>query len=82
MLRIEILFDKNSPNKPNLAILEALETQIDKQLAKQYDDYHIRIALSSSQSLNIFGTKNKEEKEQINQILENIWQDDSWLPEA
>jgi DNA-damage-inducible protein I len=81
MLRIEILFDKNAKTKPDLAIMDALSAQINKRMQKQYDEFNLRVAYSSSSSLVISGTKNSQEKENINQILEEIWADDSWLPE-
>ncbi len=81
MLRIEILFDKNAKQKPSQAVLNALEKEIDKKLADTHENYCLRIAYGSSQSMGISGTANKDEKEAITQLLENIWLDDSWMPE-
>ncbi|EEG86120.1 hypothetical protein PROPEN_01953 [Proteus penneri ATCC 35198] len=38
------------------------------------------MALSSSTSLIVSGTKNDGDAKEINQIIEKIWLDDSWVP--
>ncbi|EPJ3766702.1 DinI-like family protein, partial [Providencia stuartii] len=81
MLRIEILFDKNAPQKPSDIILQALETEITRKLSPQYPDMITRVAFSSSQRINISGTKLAQDKARIEEILEEIWLDDGWIPE-
>lgn len=80
MPRIEILFDKESKQKPNDKTRNALREQIIKRIGDRFGQLNLRIAMSSSQSLTISGTKTDDEKEEIGQILEEIWQDDSWVP--
>lgn len=81
MLRIEILFDKNAPQKPSNVMLQALESEIARKLSPQYPDIITRIAFSSAQRINISGTKLPQDKAQIEEILEEIWLDDGWIPE-
>ncbi|EKT55563.1 DinI-like family protein [Providencia sneebia] len=81
MLRIEILFDKNALQKPTDVMLHALEAEIQRKLSPQYPDMVTRVAFSSSQRINISGTKLTQDKARIEEILEEIWQDDGWLPE-
>ncbi|WP_272582845.1 DinI-like family protein [Providencia sp. PROV261] len=81
MLRIEILFDKNAPQKPSDIILQALETEITRKLSPQYPDMITRVSFSSSQRINISGTKLAQDKARIEEILEEIWLDDGWIPE-
>lgn len=79
MPRIEILFDKESSNKPSEQTRNALREQIIERIGHKFGQLNLRIAMSSSQSVTITGTKTDEEKEKIGLILEEIWQDDSWI---
>ncbi len=81
MLRIEILFDRTAPQKPSSEIINALQSEIERKLKSQYPDMVTRVALSSSATVNISGTKLDKDKERIQEIIEDIWSDDSWLPE-
>lgn len=81
MLRIEVLFDKNAIQKPNSDVLNALESEILRKLKNQYPDMVTRVGFSSQQRVNISGTKIAEDKIKIEEILEEIWLDDGWLPE-
>ncbi|MEI9751893.1 DinI-like family protein [Moellerella wisconsensis] len=82
MLRIEILFDRTPPQKPSSEIISALQSEIKRKLKSQYPDMVTRIALSSSAAMNISGTKLDRDKERIQEIIEDIWSDDSWLSEV
>ncbi|ENY6782668.1 DinI-like family protein [Providencia rettgeri] len=81
MLRIEVLLDKNAPQKPSSIVLQALETEILRKLQNQYPDMITRVGFSSQQRVNISGTKITEDKIRIEEILEEIWMDDGWIPE-
>ncbi|BBG59238.1 MULTISPECIES: DinI-like family protein [Providencia] len=81
MLRIEVLFDKNAAQKPSNQVLQALESEILRKLQSQYPDIVTRVGFSSQQAVNISGTKIAEDKVRIQEILEEIWMDDGWLPE-
>ncbi|ELX8379714.1 DinI-like family protein [Providencia vermicola] len=81
MLRIEILFDKNAPQKPSDIMLQALESEITRKLSPQYPDMVTRVGFSSGQRINISGTKLAQDKVRIEEILEEIWMDDGWIPE-
>ncbi|MGO2306660.1 MAG: DinI-like family protein [Providencia sp.] len=58
-----------------------LQEQIIKRVGDRFDPLSLRVAMSSSQSLMVSENKTDDEKEEIGQILEEIWQDDSWVPE-
>lgn len=80
MPRIEILFDKESSNKPSEKVRDALRERIIQKVGNKYGFLNVRVALSSSTSLIISGTKNDDDAKEINQIIEEIWLDDSWVP--
>ncbi|MEX6216140.1 DinI-like family protein, partial [Providencia hangzhouensis] len=72
---------KNAPQKPSSVVLQALETEILRKLQNQYPDMVTRVGFSSQQRVNISGTKIAEDKTRIEEILEEIWMDDGWVPE-
>ncbi|EMH8372068.1 DinI-like family protein [Proteus mirabilis] len=80
MPRIEILFDKESSNKPSEKVRDALRDRIIQKVGNKYGFLNVRVALSSSTSLIVSGTKNDDDAKEINQIIEEIWLDDSWVP--
>ncbi|RUT64883.1 DinI family protein (plasmid) [Morganella morganii] len=80
MPRIEILFDKENKQKPSEKVRDALREQVLKKIGDKYGQLNVRVALSSSQSMMITGTKNADETEEINEIIQEIWLDDTWVP--
>lgn len=80
MPRIEILFDKENKQKPSEKVRDALREQVLKKVGNKYGQLNVRVALSSSQSMMITGTKNADETEEINEIIQEIWLDDTWVP--
>nr|WP_231849227.1 DinI-like family protein [Photorhabdus asymbiotica] len=51
-----------------------------QKVGNKYGSLNVRVALSSSTSLIVSGTKNDDDAKEINQIIEEIWLDDSWVP--
>ncbi|MGO2306114.1 MAG: DinI-like family protein [Providencia sp.] len=80
MPRIEILFDKESGNKPSEKTRNALREQVIKRIGDKYGPLNVRVAMSTSQSIVISGAKTDDATTEINEIIEDIWLDDSWVP--
>ncbi|MGB5117243.1 DinI-like family protein [Providencia rettgeri] len=80
MPRIEILFDKEVSNKPSEKVRNALRERVIQKVGDKYGPLNVRVALSSSTSLLITGAKSDDATKEINQIIEDIWLDDSWVP--
>ncbi|WP_036966241.1 hypothetical protein, partial [Providencia alcalifaciens] len=57
MPRIEILFDKESKQKPSDKTRNALQEQIIKRIGDRFGPLNLRISMSSLQSLTISGTE-------------------------
>ncbi|WP_236459877.1 DinI-like family protein [Escherichia coli] len=47
-----------------------------------YPEIWLRIDQGSAPSVSVTGARNDKDKERIMSLLEEIWQDDSWLPAA
>ncbi|ECU9821714.1 DinI family protein [Salmonella enterica] len=80
MLRIEILFDRETTKNMKAGTLQALRDEIERHLCATHPEIWLRIDKSSQTSLMVSGTRNDREKENVMETLETIWQDDNWLP--
>lgn len=77
-MRIEILFDEH--NKPPSKMIEALRGEIEKKLTPLYPKFGLRIANSTSSLIQVTGTKNAAEHDEVISVIQSIWEDDSWIP--
>ena len=77
-MRIEVLFDKQA--KVSQVMMNALAMEIEKKILPKFPKANLRIALSSSTSIQISGSRNEGDYANVQQILQDIWEDDSWLP--
>lgn len=75
-MRIEIMIDKQQ--KVSQETIEALESEIIKNLQPQYPKMAVRIRKSSANGVELSGLKLDEEKKSVMEILQAVWEDDSW----
>ncbi|WP_210512264.1 DinI-like family protein [Pantoea ananatis] len=75
-MRIEIMIDRQQ--KVSQEIIEALESEIIKNLQPQYPKMAIRIRKGSANGVELSGLKLDEEKKGVMEILQAVWEDDSW----
>lgn len=76
-MRIEIMIDKEQ--KISQATQEALESELYRNLRPLYPKTAIRIRKGSANGLELSGLKLDEDKNQVMEILQQVWEDDSWL---
>ncbi|MEP8907744.1 DinI-like family protein [Enterobacter roggenkampii] len=76
-MRIEIMIDKEQ--KISLSTLEALEAEIYRNLSPIYPKTAIRIRRSSANGMQLSGIRLDEDKKRVMEILQQVWEDDSWL---
>lgn len=79
MLKIEILLSKDE--KATQVIADALQAQIEKKFKPLYPDVFTRVRVGTGKKCDISGIKDKDELERINEMLEDIFFSDEWLPE-
>lgn len=75
-MRIEIMIDKEQ--KISQATLDALESELLKNLLPLYPKTAIRIRKGSANGIELSGIRQDEEKKNVMDILQTVWQDDSW----
>ncbi|WP_241593465.1 DinI-like family protein [Rosenbergiella epipactidis] len=76
-MHIEIVFNKEK--KIAQPVLEALESEIFKTLLPHYPKTTVRIRKGSADGIGISGLSCDGEKRNVIDILQQIWEDDSWL---
>lgn len=80
MPRIEILVDKEVSNKPSEKVRNAIRERVIQKVDDKYGPLNVRVTLSSSTSLVLTGAKSDDATKEINQIIEDVWLDNSWIP--
>ncbi|MDF5911999.1 DinI-like family protein [Morganella morganii] len=61
---------------------EVLEKEIDRKLRAQYQDMNVRIAWGTNAAMSVTGGKNDKDNKKIKEILQEIFEDGSWVPET
>lgn len=81
MLRIEVIFSRSQKEMMPPSTFEALEKEIDRKLRAQYPDMNVRIAWGTNAAMSVTGGKNDKDNKKIKEILQEIFEDGSWVPE-
>lgn len=76
-MRIEIMIDKEQ--KINQTTIDALESELYRNLRPLYPKTVIRIRKGSANGIELSGVKLDEDKKQVMEIMQHVWEDDSWL---
>ena len=76
-MRIEIMIDKEQ--KINQTTIDALESELYRNLRPLYPKTVIRIRKGSANGIELSGVKLDEDKQQVMEIMQHVWEDDNWL---
>lgn len=76
-MRVEIMIDKEQ--KISQALLEALESELYRNLQPIYPKTAIRICKGSANGLELSGLKLDEDKTRVMEIMQYVWEDESWF---
>ncbi|BBE76122.1 MULTISPECIES: DinI-like family protein [Phytobacter] len=76
-MRIEIMIDKEQ--KINQTTIDTLEYELYRNLRPLYPKTVIRIRKGSANGIELSGVKLDEDKKQVMEIMQHVWEDDSWL---
>ncbi len=76
-MRIEILINKQ--NHVDDHTLTNLQHELTRKIHPDYPQAAIRIRKGSVNSLELSGFKNSEDKVRVAEIIQQVWEDDSWL---
>ncbi|HBR1790781.1 DinI-like family protein [Klebsiella quasipneumoniae] len=76
-MSVEIMIDKEQ--KISQATLEALETELYRNLTLLYPKTAIRNRKGRANGIELTGLKLDEDKQRVMEIMQQVWEDDSWL---
>lgn len=82
MLRIDVIFSRSQKEMMPPGTFEALEKEIDRKLRAQYPDMNVRIAWGTNAAMSVTGGKNDKDNKKIKEIVQEIFEDSSWVPET
>lgn len=77
MMRIEIMLDKNQ--KISQSVVEAFREEVSKRVTALFPDAVVQFRQGSYTKIEMPGVKVDEDRRRINDLLQNVWEDDSWL---
>ncbi|HGY2268446.1 DinI-like family protein [Morganella morganii] len=81
MLRINVIFDKALKDTLPTGTFDALRDEIEKRIPQKYQESDIRIAWGSNTNFSVDGLKKGDKKEDLETLMQEIWEDDGWMPE-
>lgn len=76
-MRVEIMIDKEQ--KINQSTLAALEAELYRNLSPLFPKTAIRIRKGSTSGIELSGVKLDEDKKKVMEIMQHVWEDDSWM---
>jgi hypothetical protein len=75
-MRIEFMINKEQ--KISTEILSALEAELYKNFLPIYSDISIRIRKGSANGVVLSGVRQNDDKKNVMDILQTVWEGDSW----
>ncbi len=76
-MRIEIMLDKN--HKISQPVLDAFHVEVNRRVVALFPDAVVRVRQGSHTRIEMPGLKIDEDRRRVNDLLQNVWEDDSWL---
>jgi len=76
MMRIEIMLDKNQ--KISQSVVEAFREEVSKRVTALFPDAVVQVRQGSYTKIEMPGVKVDEDRRRLNDLLQNVWEDDSW----
>ncbi|HCW99841.1 MAG TPA: DinI family protein [Pantoea sp.] len=76
-MRIEIMIDKNQ--KLSQSVIDAFHAEVNRRVIALFPDAVVRVRQGSHTRIEMPGFKIDEDRRRLNDVLQNVWEDDSWL---
>lgn len=76
-MRIEIMLDKNQ--KISQSVVDAFREEVHKRVTALFPDAVVQVRQGSYTKIEMPGVKVDEDRRRLNNLLQNVWKDDSWL---
>lgn len=76
-MRIEIMLDKNQ--KASQSVVVAFREEVHKRVTVLFPEAVVQVRQGSYTKIEMPCVKVDEDRRRINDLLQNVWEDDSWL---
>ncbi|WP_288657460.1 DinI-like family protein [Pantoea sp. UBA6567] len=76
-MRIEIMLDKNQ--KLSQSILSAFQDEVSRRVLALFPETIVRVRQGSYANIEMLGFNLDEDKRRLHVLLQNVWEDDSWM---
>lgn len=76
-MRIEITLDKNQ--KISQSVVDTFREEVHKRVTALFPDAVVQVRQGSYTRIEMPGVKVDEDRRRLNDLLQNVWEDDSWL---
>lgn len=76
-MRIEITLDKNQ--KVSQSVIDAFNAEVNRRVSALFPDAVVQVRQGSYTRIEMPGVKVDEDRRRLNDLLQNVWEDDSWL---
>lgn len=76
-MRIEIMLDKKQ--KLSQSVIDAFHEEVNRRVIALFPDIVVRVRQGSHTNIEMLGFKLDDDKRRLNDLLQNVWEDDSWL---
>jgi len=77
MMCIEIMLDKNQ--KISQSVVDAFREEVHIRVTALFPDAVVQVRQGSYTRIEMPGVKVDEDRRRLNDLLQNVWEDDSWL---
>ena len=75
-MRIEITLDKNQ--KISQSVVDAFREEVHQRVTALFPDVVIQVRQGSFTRIGMPGVKAVEDRARLNDLLQSVWEDDSW----
>lgn len=79
-MHIEIMLDKNQ--KISQPVIDAFDVEVNRRVTAIFPDAVIRVRQGSYTKIEMPGLKVDEDRQRLSDLLQNVWENDSWLIEV
>ncbi|BAN99305.1 hypothetical protein E05_45390 [Plautia stali symbiont] len=76
-MRIEIMLVKNQ--KTSQSVVDAFREEVDKRVIALFPNAVVQVRQGSYNKIEMPGVEVDEDRRRLNDLLQNVWADDSWL---
>lgn len=79
-MRIEIMLDKNQ--KISQPVIDAFDAEVSRRVCALFPDAEVRVRQGNYTKIEMPGLKVDEDRRRLSDLLQNVWEDESWLIEV